>query len=246
MKEKKGVIGLPFLSPASPSSWLKKRQIISQDEGDKGDFKRKGFLASGQCLFDSGLPLVAADVEFGPTEVDEEADGRSGRLEVIEALGCVEVRMLPAGLEFDDHGAFHHQVRNEITHDDSVIADFNALLLNDREPSFSQLMGQGVLVDPLEKAWAQRVGHLIRTPDDLFRQGIVDAHVWLPRIFSQDEGDERGGKAGFSKSPSSPSPWLKKKQRISRDAGDAGDKKNCSQKLNSSWLFFSPVTHGES
>jgi hypothetical protein len=242
------VNGVAFPSPASPSSWLKKRQRISQDEGDKGDFERKGFLASGLRRPDSGLPLVATDVELGSTEVDEEAEGLSGRLDVVEALGGIEVRMFLAGLQLDDHGPFHDQVRDEITHQDSVVADFDALLLYDREASLAQLMGQSILVDLFEKAGTKRVRHLVRTANDPFRECIIHAHSRLQKAFSQDEGETQEGKACFSKSPLSPASWLKKKEKLAGMKGMEGIEKRIFRPATSqtSWLIFSPVIHGES
>jgi hypothetical protein len=175
--------------PVHPGS----KRVFSQDEQDGRD-KDKNLIQAGSSTrsgFSRGLKIrvpESLDINLRSPEVDEEAGGFASGFEVVEALGGVEVGVLAGGLEFKNHGPLYDQVRDEITHNDPVITDFDALLLDNRKAGLAKLVGQGVLVDLFKEAWPQRVRHLISAPDDPFRECIVDAHRMLQKGNGQCKG----------------------------------------------------------
>ena len=96
-----------------------------------------------------------------------------GGLEVIQALGGVDIIKSFAGLQLDQETALDQQISGISANDDPIVGHRNRHLLLSLETRFPQFMKQGILIDPFEKARPQRIGHLERAPKDRCREGIL-------------------------------------------------------------------------
>ena len=101
-------------------------------------------------------------------KVDEESDAAVGELEVAAELGLVEREDNFDYLVFDDDGFIDENVHFEgIVEGDAIINDGLALLPDDFETCFGELVAEACFIDAFDQPWAEVTVNNHRTTDDL-------------------------------------------------------------------------------
>jgi hypothetical protein len=94
------------------------------------------------------LGCDAADFDFGPAEVDQQAQRLAGDPQIIPALGNMHVAQRRDHLEFDDDLVLDYQVGGIFADDHAVVNDHDSPLPDDAKPRLARLVGKGVLAYP--------------------------------------------------------------------------------------------------
>jgi hypothetical protein len=138
-------------------------------EGERWEKGRIGW--AGEGLGELGA-AEAFDVKAAMAEVEEEADGQAGGLQVVQALGGEQVMVLLDRLQFHNDETLDDQVGDEIAHEKTIVMDRYWSLLVHAQPAFPQFMGEGVLLYLFQKPASQGVRNLKCATNDLSRQLI--------------------------------------------------------------------------
>jgi hypothetical protein len=112
------------------------------------------------------------DFEARPAEVQQQTQMKASRFQVVYALRGVRRVECLAGFQLDDDCFLNHQIGDIVSDDNAVVVNRDTLLLRDRKPRFAQFMGQGVLVNLLQKPSAKRIQHVKCATNDTLRQRI--------------------------------------------------------------------------
>ena len=72
----------------------------------------------------------------------------------------------PGSFQFDQKRPLNHQIGDVFTDCHAIVNDGETMLLRDGQSSLAQLMGQGILVDFLQKSNAKRIENSKRTAND--------------------------------------------------------------------------------
>ena len=110
----------------------------------------------------------APDRRLRNAEVNQEACLKSGCPQIVHALCGVNIIQSLDRFHFDDDAILDEDVRNEIANQDTLIANFNPLLLSDLETDLAEIVDQGIFIYLLEESSSQRVADLMNAADNLF------------------------------------------------------------------------------
>ena len=145
------------------------------------------------------VAVFALEGDVLGAEVDHEAGGGVGGLEVVHELDFVGFGDSLDGFKLEDHAAFDDDVGEEGADDGSVVEDVDGRLDDEGQGGFVQFHGHGLLVDGFQEAGAEGVVHLERAANDFFSERIVD-HACIPRgdgVLASIGQDDRNG-TGFT------------------------------------------------
>ena len=110
----------------------------------------------------------APDSRLRNAEVNQEAYLKSRRSQIVQTLCSVNIIQSLDRFDFDDDAILDEDVRNEIANQDTLIANFNLMLLSGLETDLAELKDQGIFIYLLEKSGAQSVADLMNAADNLF------------------------------------------------------------------------------
>lgn len=105
--------------------------------------------------------------EAGVAEIDQEANGDAGCVQVVDDLGLVFGGDGFDRFEFDQDFSLDEEVGVKIPHDLRAEADLNRFLPLGGETRFREGNVEGFFVNRLQKSRPQLVDHLKATADDL-------------------------------------------------------------------------------
>src|SRR5262245_31310761 len=106
----------------------------------------------------------AFEANLAPSEVNQETDLDSGRLQFVEELGLVFRAVVPSDLQFDEDTAVDEKIGLVEPDFDTLVEDPDLGLHLGGEPAGFQLDLHGPLIDGFKKAVPEVIVHLERGP----------------------------------------------------------------------------------
>jgi hypothetical protein len=92
----------------------------------------------------SGSADDAADFDFGPAEIDQQAEGLASRPQVIPVLRDMHVTQRANHLGFDDDLVLDQEVGGKFANNHLVVKDHDSPLLDGADPALSHRVGKGI------------------------------------------------------------------------------------------------------
>jgi hypothetical protein len=108
----------------------------------------------------------AFDFQTSVAEIEQQAQGPAGGLQVIEALGAMRLIQCLRGFQLDQKRLLDQQVRDVLPDRLTIVQDRDGVLLRDGKSGLAHLVGQRILIDLLHEAGAERIEHGERAADD--------------------------------------------------------------------------------
>ena len=84
-------------------------------------------------------------------KIDQKAKAEPGCLQVIEALGLMNVIKRLDGLQLYQHTSFNQEVGDVLADDDPIVIHLDRLLLSYNHSRLTQLMREGILLNLLKE-----------------------------------------------------------------------------------------------
>jgi hypothetical protein len=128
----------------------------------------------------------AADFDLGPAEVDQQAQRLAGGAQIVPTLRDVQVAQPSNHLKFNDNLVLDQKIGGLFANDHVVVKDDDTPLLNDTQPAFSHLVGQGILIDLFNKPGTQCIGNPERTPNDPLGHRLQQLAIPLIHLHPSD------------------------------------------------------------
>lgn len=105
------------------------------------------------------------DLGFRGAEVDQQTNGQPRGLQIIHALGMVDVIELFCRFELDNDLVGHHQIGHEFAHYMAAIPDADRVLLSNADSRFAQFNGQRIFINLFDEATAKFIAHPVNAAD---------------------------------------------------------------------------------
>lgn len=145
--------------------------VRSKQEGNANERKEPGMNTNiAERLADlvgtSTVQDDAAKFQAGCAEIHQQAEMHAGCAQVVDALRAMHAVERADGLQLDQDAILHQKIDEIVADADALVVDGDAVLLRDGDAGLAQLERQGVFVNLLQEATAERVGHGQRAADD--------------------------------------------------------------------------------
>src|SRR3977135_1836444 len=90
-------------------------------------------------------------------KVDQEAQVQAGRLQIIQALGAVNIVECSDRLQFNEHRTLDQQIDGVSSDINAIVSHHQAVLLRDRKAGLARFMSESILIDLFKKSRSKRV-----------------------------------------------------------------------------------------
>jgi hypothetical protein len=107
-----------------------------------------------------------ADFDFGPAEIDQQAQGLARRPQVVAALLKMHFAQRGNHRKFGDDLVLDQQAGGIFANDHAIAKDDGTALPNRAEPELSHLVGKGFFVNLFNEPMSGHVGNPERTRND--------------------------------------------------------------------------------
>jgi hypothetical protein len=111
------------------------------------------------------------------TEIEQQAQVQRCCRQIVDALRHVRLIECANRFQFNQDSIVHQQVGYILAGHDTVVINSNRLLLQDRQPSLTQFMAQGIFINLLDKTGTQPIHDPQCAADDDPRKPIHPRNI---------------------------------------------------------------------